>query len=425
MKDNDAQKSTKIPARTWFSIILLGFIGQLAWVVEANWFNTFVFDMVTPDPAPIAWMVATSAVISTATTFLIGTWSDRIGKRKPFLVWGYILWGLTIALFPSAVFFQVTGVIVVMVIVFDGVMTALGSTANDAAYNAWLTDITDETNRAKVLGVTSFMPALATGITGVIGGIVIDQFGYFVFFYLLGAIVLLAGTLSKPLVQDNTDLKPSVNGKYWKQVFSIFRWNTVKDNPVLFLLFITILISGISSQINLPYLFIYLENSIGASKTTIGIVTLLLTLVSGVFAVVMGQFLDRWNRRKTALIAGVIASLGVFLFGLLDSVPKIMILGYFYIALGLISGMVTGAWVMDLYPKTERGGFQGMRMIFQVMLPMVIGPVIGAAVIAAFGVPTVQNGEAGYIPTAAIFTVSAMVSLLSLIPILLTKRIED
>jgi hypothetical protein len=44
--------------RTWTALILLGFAGQLAWAVENQYFNTFMYDKITPDPRPISWMVA-------------------------------------------------------------------------------------------------------------------------------------------------------------------------------------------------------------------------------------------------------------------------------------------------------------------------------------------------------------------------------
>lgn len=77
---------------------------------------------------------------------------------------------------------------------------------------------------------------------------------------------------------------------------------------------------------------------------------------------------------------------------------------------------------MDLYPKGERGGFQGVRMVFQVMLPMVIGPQIGSLIISYFGIPMILNGESGFIPTPEIFFVSALLTLLALIPILFIKK---
>ena len=42
-------------------LTLFGTIGQITWAVENSWFNTFVFDRITEDPTPVAWMVAVSA----------------------------------------------------------------------------------------------------------------------------------------------------------------------------------------------------------------------------------------------------------------------------------------------------------------------------------------------------------------------------
>ena len=50
--------------RTWLVLVLLGLSGQIAWNVENSWFNTFVYDEVTPDPRPIAVMVAVSVMVA-------------------------------------------------------------------------------------------------------------------------------------------------------------------------------------------------------------------------------------------------------------------------------------------------------------------------------------------------------------------------
>ncbi|HHT14019.1 MAG TPA: MHS family MFS transporter, partial [Propionibacterium sp.] len=92
----------KLDRRTWVVIVLLGLSGQIAWNVENSWFNTFVYDEITPDPRPIAAMVAVSAIVATVTTLFMGAWSDRVGRRKPFIVVGYLLWGLSVAVYPAA-----------------------------------------------------------------------------------------------------------------------------------------------------------------------------------------------------------------------------------------------------------------------------------------------------------------------------------
>jgi hypothetical protein len=40
-------------------------------------------------------------------------------------------------------------------------------------------------------------------------------------------------------------------------------------------------------------------------------------------------------------------------------------------------------------------------MIFNVVIPMVIDPAIGSFLISRYGIPTVINGEPGFIPTTS------------------------
>ena len=86
----------------------LAITGQIAWAVENTWFNNFVYDTITPDPRPVAWMVAASALVATLTTILMGTLSDRTqnrwGIRRPYILLGYILWGFSGIAFPTVAF---------------------------------------------------------------------------------------------------------------------------------------------------------------------------------------------------------------------------------------------------------------------------------------------------------------------------------
>ena len=75
---------------------------------------------------------------------------DHIRKRKIFIVVGYLLWGLSTMASPGSTRSTWSGSLglnavrfaIVLVIVMDCIMTFFGSTANDAAFNAWVTDVT-------------------------------------------------------------------------------------------------------------------------------------------------------------------------------------------------------------------------------------------------------------------------------------------
>jgi MFS family permease len=85
--------------KAWLVIVLLALVGQIAWAVENNFFNLFIQDAFGASLADVALMVSASAATATATTLLVGTWSDRVGKRKVFVVAGTLIWGLTICAF--------------------------------------------------------------------------------------------------------------------------------------------------------------------------------------------------------------------------------------------------------------------------------------------------------------------------------------
>src|SRR5512143_3389027 len=193
---SEAGKSkSMLTGKIWVAIILLGFSGQLAWGVENQFFNTFVYDKITPDPRPISWMVAASAVAATLTTILMGTLSDRTrtrwGRRRPFILVGYLAWGILTSAFPLAAFFRPVTLAIGMAILFDCVMTFFGSTANDAALNAYITDVTDTENRGRVIGVVEILTWVAILIVYGGAGMIIDLLGYYAFFYIIGGAVFV------------------------------------------------------------------------------------------------------------------------------------------------------------------------------------------------------------------------------------------
>lgn len=88
-------KQNKLGARFWVSVLLVGVIGQLAWAIENNYINLWVYSQ-TGNADAITWMTISSSIAATLTTFFIGLLSDRLGKRKLFINVGYIIWGLSV-----------------------------------------------------------------------------------------------------------------------------------------------------------------------------------------------------------------------------------------------------------------------------------------------------------------------------------------
>jgi MFS family permease len=366
-------------------------------------------------------------VTATLTTIFMGTLSDRTrskwGRRKPFILFGYVLWGLMTALFPMNAMLKTASMAVLGVILTDSLMTFFGSTANDAAFNAWTTDVTPSQKRGKVEGILNLCLFVAQIISNVAAGVFIDQFGYFIFFYFLGGLVMIAGLVAglalreAPTDQENAPIK-----SFWTEIGELFSLKTIRENKQLFILLILIMVTGIGMQVAFPYLIIYLNHNLGVTKTQYSIIGGVILILSGALAVPLGLLADKWNKKAILALAIVVSSVGCFLFGQFRSIPLLAFAGVLWQAFSVAISIASVAWLKDLLPEQSRGRFLGMRMIFWVALPMLIGPAIGSTLIRRFGIPATLNGESGFIPVPVIFAVGAFISLFALIPWLFLKN---
>lgn len=418
-----APTSKPITRLTWTAIILLSFSGQLAWGVENQYFNTFVYDNIIPDPRPISWMVSASAITATLTTILMGALSDRTrtrwGKRKPFILIGYLLWGIFTAAFPSAAMLKPVTLAVGMAILFDCIMTFFGSTANDAALNAYITDASNEHNRGRVVGVVQIMTWVAILIVYGASGLIIDALGYYTFFYLIGGLVFGLGLTGGLMVREQPDLAPPP-ASYWQQIASTFRVENLRANRNLFLLLFTLSLYGIAEQIFFPYLIIYLNHYLKLPTLDASLLIFVCILVGGILlAYPFGLLADRMGRKRLALGAILLKMVGLVLFSLMKDPIPLAITGTLWLA-GMSAWMIsTGAWVKDLYPEKMRGQYTGYFILFTVLIAMVVGSLVGGWLSSTYGIPTVIDDRPGFIPTPLIFQVAGIATLVAALPLLL------
>ena len=205
----------RISRKNWVLIWVLGMTGQICWNIENSWFNTFVYDKIAPEPAIVSWMVGVSAAVSTFCTFLVGTWGDRRGRRKPFICVGYILWGIFTFIFGATEMIPKNPLFIAAacVVLADAVMSFFGSVGNDGGFGPWTTDISNEHNRGKLGGALAVMPVFATIFGAVVSGIIIEQIDFFAFFGLMGGLVALVGIFGFFTLEDAPGLRPKKDEK--------------------------------------------------------------------------------------------------------------------------------------------------------------------------------------------------------------------
>ena len=420
------KKQSPYPAKFWPALIIFSLTGQVAWVVENMYFNVFIYKMFHASAAAISLMVAASAIAATLTTVFIGALSDKVGKRKVFMVAGYILWGLSIiafafirtdvilTLFPSlnaapgtagavaAASASAASVGVTLTIIMDCVMTFFGSSANDAAFNAWLTDATDNGGRGAAEGVNAMMPLIA--ILVVFGGFMsFDlnlQESWVRIFMIIGAAVLVIGVLGIFLITE-TGTRKEENAHYFANIVYGFRPSIVSANRLLYLTLFAFIIFNISIQIFMPYLLLYYDVALGMHNYVVIFAPAI--LVAAIVTAFVGRWYDRKGFRGSVYLAVGMLMVGyVLLYFCRATVP--VFIGSLFMMSGYLSGMaVFGAMIRDYTPHGKAGMFQGLRIFAQVLIPGVIGPSIGAWILRNAATVVNDDGTSSFIPNEKIF----------------------
>jgi MFS family permease len=424
--DKHPPQQTLLTPTSWVMLLLLSLAGQLAWAVENQYFNTFMYDNITPDPRAVSWMVAITAVVSTVATILMGTLSDRTrtrwGKRRPYLFIGYIVWGILTAVFPLAARFQPVALGIFMAILFDSIMSFFAASASDGAFSAYVTDITTESNRGRLVGALEIMKWVAFLIVYGGAGFIIQAVGYYWFFYIIGGIAALIGLVCVPFLREEPQTDKA-QGKYWQQIASTFQLSSLRQNSDFFKLMVSLTLFMVGINVFFPYLMIYLQHYVQLSITNSSILVAISILVGGIgLAYPIGLLVDRWGRRQVALLAVGLEALGLIFFSLSNSMVMLTLGGILWLAPFAAWTIATTTWARDLFPEEKRGQFAGYYVLFNVAFTMIPGPLLGGWLASTYGVATVLDGKPGFIPTPLLFQVAGGMVLLAVIPLLTIRK---
>ncbi len=419
-------KQQNYPRAFWPTLVIFSLVGQIAWVVENMYLNVFIYRMFHASAEAISVMVMASAVAATLTTVLIGALSDKIGRRKLFICGGYILWGVSImgfalirmdilnAMIPATVSAAAVGVS--LTIVLDCVMTFFGSSANDACFNAWLTDATDDAGRGAAEGVNAMMPLVA--ILAVFGGFMAFDLGqadsWTAIFLIIGIAVLVIGVAGIVLIRETAVKRPE-NARYFANIVYGFRPSVVKGNPSLYLTLLAFAVFGISIQIFMPYLILYYNVTLGLDNYVL--IMAPAVIVASVVTAFYGRFYDRVGFKSAVIPALLMLSLGYVCLYFFTNTAMVFV-GSLLMMSGYLSGSaVFGAMIRDCTPRGKAGMFQGLRIVGQVLIPGVIGPAVGAAVLKNAATVLNDDGTTSFIPNANIFA-AALAAIVVLVPLL-------
>jgi len=427
-------RTRKKNGRFYLALIIFCLTGQVAWTVENMYLNVFIYKMFHASAEAISAMVAASAVAATLTTLLTGALSDKVGKRKIFICGGYIAWGISIWSFsvlrmdvisvwiPGAAAAASAGV--ALTIAIDCIMTFFGSAANDACFNAWLTDVSDDSNRGHIEGINSMMPLVS--ILVVFGGFMGFDLNlpesWVTIFNIIGIAVTAIGISGFFLIQD-MPIRTEENQNYFSNIFYGFRPSVVKGNVSLYLTLIAVAVFNISISIFMPYLILYYTVTLGMDNYVLIFAPAI--VIAAAFTGFYGRNYDTKGFRKAIVptLLLLMAGYAGLYFG--RSTPVVFVASLAMMSGYLSTGAMLGAKVRTHTPENKAGMFQGLRIVAQVLIPGVVGPAIGAAVLKNAATILNDDGTTSFIPNENIFLaafVAALFVWLVLIPLFRRKE---
>lgn len=443
--------------RFWVIIWGMGLAGQLCWNMENQWFNTFVYAKISGDVNIVTWMVIVSAIVTTISTFIFGTLSDRMGKRKIFVSLGYIIWGCATILFGLTEYARDSGIGALaalsgaLVVLTDAIMSFFGSMGCDSGYNVWANDHTTDENKGQVGAALAVLPVIGTVIGTVVGGMLINvgnptvgteaydpsQDNYQLLFWAMGIFVIAMGVLSLLVMKDKEGLKPNRDGSFFRQLTEVFQFKTLKRNKDLKELLLACLVVC-TFFVPFNFYFTHLGNwliyDIGLTTGNMGLVEGIALLLAALVTIPFAKLINKNKIPLVALVSVLSNALGLILIFIFVKSPADvdvnvlfaaknipLFLCVFLVGTGYVlitqAGMI---WVRGLFPEESRGQLEGVRVMAFTLIPMLLGTLIGNAIIKNTPQPDPIYDVYGHVidvPQENLFLIAGIMVLITLIPL--------
>ena len=250
------------------------------------------------------------------------------------------------------------------------------------------------------------MPLVA--VLAVFGGFMFlddeSEFYWTIIFSIIGALTLVIGVVGFFLIKE-PELKKSEMG-YLNSILYGFKPSTVKQTPTLYIALAAFIVFNISIQIFMPYLIIYYEVSLEMSNYVLIMAPAI--ILASVVTALWGKLYDSKGFTFSGILSLIMLIVGyIILFFTRTMVP--VFIGSLLMMSGYLSGMaVFGALIRDNTPKGKAGCLQGIRIFSQVLVPGIVGPFIGSAVLSSAELVLNGDGTTTFKPNENIFLAAAI-----------------
>jgi MFS family permease len=306
-------KNKRIP-RNVIVLGLVSFFNDIASEMVYPIVPIFLTTVLKSSTAVVGLIEGIAEATAAITKFLFGYWSDKVGKRKPFVVLGYTFSSVSKGLIGAAYFWPL--------VLFSRFLDRLGKGLRTASRDALLLQNTNEKNKGFIFGFHRAMDSAGAVLGPIFALILISLFAnnLRLVFYLAMIPGLIGVLLLIFLVKEKKD------GQEKKAEKINFSWKALNPKVKFFILVSFIFALGNSSD---AFLILRAKN-LGLTTQLAVFAYVLYSLVQTVLSAPIGSLSDKIGHRK------------MFVFGLL-------VFSLVYLAIGVIKSSVFLWFLFPLY----------------------------------------------------------------------------
>ncbi len=323
--------------------------------------------------AYLGWLAGSAALIPLILPPFLGIWSDRLGKRMVFLLWGTVgnLLGLLVMLLAPSFLVYVIGYL----------MVQLGNSIASTPYTAIIPDTVPPEDRGRASGIMGFFQLFSQIAGGVaaftLGGSREGQYWVVIVVLSLSTLITFL-SIKEPIRSDRAEVLPNL-GTYFTSAYQDFRW-----------VFLTRALSETGRFAVQPFLAFYLADVIGTftifgnkidgAGLALTLLLVLLSVTAAVTAIFSGGLSDRIGKRPIVLIASLAMALAAGGFAFSSNYPMALLFG---LAFGLGYGaFVSVDWALgtSVLPHPEHNardmGVWHIALVFPQLFQGLFGQVL-------------------------------------------------
>ncbi len=315
-------------------------------------------------------MVAGFSISRTVVQPLVGSYSDRVGRKR------FMIIGLSIYAIAAVIYSFATSVgHLILVRVIHGV----GSAMIVPMAMALMADFAPKGQEGRYMGILNVAIFAGIGSGPVLGGVFRDLWGVDSAFYAMAVLSLLALVLVFLRIPSSDDSASSVQSGIFTTLTKMLRRRRVSG----------ILLSRLATMIIMSPTFgfvpILMTRDLDASGIQIGMVVATRTLANALLQSPFGKMADRRNKVVIVALGSLAMSIVVFIVPFAASFVQYLVL---FLLLGISEAVVLpalGAFAVEEGREFGQGSMMGIFSM-SMSLGVLVGSMLGGLLMDIFGI---------------------------------------